>query len=889
MEVAFDNTGNYCACLLARAMLPSTVTQRKSNRQVKPNMRYASYGMQMLQASRRKRVAELNVEPHSGTAAAEQSGGVDTEVPPEVAVLEPDGGTTAAEQSGGVEIEVPPEVAVLEPDGGTTAAEQSGGVEIEDPPEVCSTTEVPPEVGVLEPDGGTTAAEQSGAVAIEDRPEVCSTIEVPPQVAVLETDGGTTVGEESGASCDNTVVGMARKARDRVRRAVGYTPAKRRRRALRHRMLSFSPPRVKTVFKRVIVPFDSSDDGSDADLDKTSDIQTPAANSIAEAQHQPQQSRKRLRNESGWKRNIKKQARVDGRAYVNSQGRLIGEKTAKVDQILCGKSECRLKCSSRVDNNARLKIFSEYYSLSSEAQNAHLFASLQCSAPKTVVVSSERHRGVSVRYGVVVGGSRISVCKKAFMSLHVITQSKVDHLVQQARAQQATARPCLRGKHANRPNRLSQEKVDMVKEHIQSYPAESSHYSRHKNPNRLYLSPFLSISEMYRQYEVWSAARHVVPVSHAAYRNIFCTHFNYGFGTPRSDTCNKCERTQTDASACDIDAHKALAEAAFQQQREDRRRAITETDVFYITFDMEKTLPLPKLAVSAAFYLRQLWLYNTGVHLISKQKEGPFYNVWTEDQGGRGVQEVASSLLAFLQASGVAGGTLIAWSDSCCGQNKNFLFLCFWQYLLAKKKFDCIEHKFPEPGHSYLDSDRDFGHIELAVKRRQNVYSIDEYCDIIMHSSSKPRPVITRMGDKMCDIACLPTMLSLRKATHNMNGEKIELRDRVKWIKMTKLGYYEYKHSFDDNEEWKVVCMLSSDTGPVDVPDLPLQLVSRHTIKKLKVEDIKKQMQYIPIIYQGYYKSVIDRSVQDDAVSCPECSDVDEIDADGSLSHSQVR
>ena len=119
--------------------------------------------------------------------------------------------------------------------------------------------------------------------------------------------------------------------------------------------------------------------------------------------------------------------------------------------------------------------------------------------------------------------------------------------------------------HANRPNHLSQEQVDMVKEHIESYPAESSHYSRHKNPNRLYLSPFLTISEMLRQYEVWSAARHVVPVSHAAYRNIFCTHFNYGFSMPRSDTCNKCERAQTDASACNIDAHKALAEAAFQQ------------------------------------------------------------------------------------------------------------------------------------------------------------------------------------------------------------------------------------------------------------------------------------------------------------------------------------
>jgi len=40
--------------------------------------------------------------------------------------------------------------------------------------------------------------------------------------------------------------------------------------------------------------------------------------------------------------------------------------------------------------------------------------------------------------------------------------------------------------------------------------------------------------------------------------------------------------------------------------------------------------------------------------------------------------------------------------------------------------------------------------------------------------------------------------------------------------------------------------MLSSDTGPVDVPDLPLKLVSRHTIKKLKVEDIKNRCSTFP-------------------------------------------
>jgi len=47
-------------------------------------------------------------------------------------------------------------------------------------------------------------------------------------------------------------------------------------------------------------------------------------------------------------------------------------------------------------------------------------------------------------------------------------------------------------------------------------------------------------------------------------------------------------------------------EAAFEQQRHDKVFAKAESKVHYITFDLEKTIPLPKLSVSTAFYLRQL-------------------------------------------------------------------------------------------------------------------------------------------------------------------------------------------------------------------------------------------------------------------------------------------
>jgi len=60
----------------------------------------------------------------------------------------------------------------------------------------------------------------------------------------------------------------------------------------------------------------------------------------------------------------------------------------------------------------------------------------------------------------------------------------------------------------------------------------------------------------------------------------------------------------------DIARHKELAEVALQQQQQDREQARTNSNVMYITFDLEKTLPLPKLSVSKAFYMKQLWVNN---------------------------------------------------------------------------------------------------------------------------------------------------------------------------------------------------------------------------------------------------------------------------------------
>jgi len=126
------------------------------------------------------------------------------------------------------------------------------------------------------------------------------------------------------------------------------------------------------------------------------------------------------------------------------------------------------------------------------------------------------------------------------------------------------------------------KKKKKVMDHIKLYLTESSHYSRSRNPHRRYLSSVLTINKMHEQYKVWCTKNNFIPVCASMYRNIFNTEFNLGFGSPRIDTCAKCD------AGTAADDHKQMADAGFRSMADDRKKARESDDIHYITFALQK-------------------------------------------------------------------------------------------------------------------------------------------------------------------------------------------------------------------------------------------------------------------------------------------------------------
>ncbi|RUS70232.1 hypothetical protein EGW08_022003 [Elysia chlorotica] len=331
-----------------------------------------------------------------------------------------------------------------------------------------------------------------------------------------------------------------------------------------------------------------------------------------------------------------------------------------------------------------------------------------------------------------------------------------------------------RGKHFNRPHRVSDERHERIRSQISSFRGRLSHYSRHKS-RKLYLPAELNIMKMFALYE----QQYGDGVSYDTYRQIFNGDFNISFGYPRTDTCAICDEffagltninKELDASPEDanllrqkaeIVAHRELhqrkSETFYERKRNAKVKAKRLETMRAVAFDFQKELYCPSKTSNDVYYKRQLSDHSFNVHDLGSDYVD-FY-CYDETIGKKGSDAVASMLSKYvMEVVPETVKEIEFFCDSCCGQNKNYTIFRFFYFLVhCRNRFDKIKVMFPERGHSYMECDRDFS----IVNTKSEVELPQEWFRVIREARKSLSPyAVYEMG--LCDFKDFTGFLKLR-------------------------------------------------------------------------------------------------------------------------------
>lgn len=419
----------------------------------------------------------------------------------------------------------------------------------------------------------------------------------------------------------------------------------------------------------------------------------------------PKEGGTQERPKKGRKRKFENQTREDKKKRVNTNLDYITTKrdvkyAKEFRDYLCN---CRLKCNEKLTTNERKTIFDNFYKSGSYEARCLLLQAMIKEVPiKRKRVKHSDKKSTSREY--FLGNEK--VCKNIFMQTLRVSSCSVNVALKKKKEGSVGDGRGKAGGH----NKLSELKINTVVQHISKFPRYISHYCRSKTEAE-YLLPDTTLPLMYKLY----CDETENPVSQTLYKKIFYSKFNLKRKPLKKDTCNVCDtlvnQKQNETTVALRDeaekkhkAHLELAEFARNKMKEQFEGAKTDDTTECLSFDLEKTLPLPRIPTNIVFYKRQLWFYNCGIH--NSINKGYCYT-WVEGEAGRGAQEIGSCLRKHILEN-VSQGTrhLLLWFDSCAGQNRNIKIVLILKAVLEEHPtLQTVTHHFLEPGHSFLKND----------------------------------------------------------------------------------------------------------------------------------------------------------------------------------------
>lgn len=445
---------------------------------------------------------------------------------------------------------------------------------------------------------------------------------------------------------------------------------------------------------------------------------------------QPSSSRKRKRTPENWKRNIKSTRYNTGR---------VGKRSEQPRQIK-ERCHCKRKKCSTISDEHRQHIFNAFWGLGEQILRQNFIVSHARKVQKLRAKLGST-RGDPITYHLTDTEERdIAVCEKFFLNTLSISKQTVHYTLKISK--NGTVHKPTKKVAANK---ISQEVVKSIKDHIESINKIESHYCR-STTKRQYFEAGLSIPKLYEMYKI--SEFHSALVKESFYSKIFNECFNIGFHIPKKDTCDTCDSFSKLEAEIKENPDRAIAMSEELREKKEshmRRKAVSrvhkEQDKavspgkITITFDLQQVLTCPQLFNGMSYYRRKLSCYNLTVYELQTGR-GLCYT-WHEGEGNRGANDIASCIVKYLQRIDDEGyNHVVMYSDTCGGQNRNKIFsAAMVHFLSVSKNISKIEHKYFESGHSQMECDSMHSAIEKAYKNKQ----VDLPCGFIEHMKQARR------------------------------------------------------------------------------------------------------------------------------------------------------
>lgn len=302
--------------------------------------------------------------------------------------------------------------------------------------------------------------------------------------------------------------------------------------------------------------------------------------------------------------------RNSGKQYVSSRGKIVDERK------MGPPCKCRLDCATKLSEDARKKLFQEYWALTSfQRQRDYLGTCIEVLQVqyRRVKMNSEQPRKPNCSFFCLQDGNKIQVCKPFLMSTLGIKERCVRTVIAAKFSGNGVTPDDKRGKR-EKHSKLEKEIIESVCTHINSVPRVESHYVR-SNTSREFIDGGLTIAEMHRNYESLRKLADKPSANYDAYSRIFNTDFNIGFHVPKKDQCDQCEAFKNSTGDEKLRLEESYLDHLKQKElsRQEKAKDIEKSkdpdaNQIVATYDLQAVMPVPTGDSSAFFYHSKLKL-----------------------------------------------------------------------------------------------------------------------------------------------------------------------------------------------------------------------------------------------------------------------------------------